>query len=186
LAARRRRHDESAAFAHGALWQLAADEQGRLLPRHPDVGGITTDQETVDELRRYTDAGHGENYDALIDDFRSPSDGRVEWRWPLIERLRPNPDIVGRRHDEIEAARKAIEPVLMELRDTGFAVYDLDELSGWKLPSLEERRRDSRQLVARVDAPFARSAIASALAPTSSATPHMSTTASISSGRSAT
>ncbi|MGI9090900.1 MAG: hypothetical protein ACR2GG_07345, partial [Gemmatimonadaceae bacterium] len=46
LAARRGRRDEAAAFAYGALWQVAEDEEGPLLPRHPDVGRVETDQET--------------------------------------------------------------------------------------------------------------------------------------------
>jgi hypothetical protein len=32
----------------------------------------------VDELRRYAEAGDAERYDPLIDDYRSPEDGRVQ------------------------------------------------------------------------------------------------------------
>lgn len=43
LAARRGRRDEVAAFAYGALWQVAEDEEGPQRPRHPDVGPVHTD-----------------------------------------------------------------------------------------------------------------------------------------------
>ena len=65
LAARRGHRDEAAAFAYGALWQVADDEEGPLLPRHPDVGRVDTDEETVDELWRYAETprhGHYRDY----------------------------------------------------------------------------------------------------------------------------
>ena len=70
LAARRGKRDEAAAFASGALWQVAEDEQGPLLPRHPDVGRVDTNQETVDELWRYAESGDAEHYDSLVEDYR--------------------------------------------------------------------------------------------------------------------
>lgn len=39
-----------------------------------------------------------------------PTARRVPWHWSLIERLRPNPEIVGRRHDEKQAALDTAEP----------------------------------------------------------------------------
>ena len=77
---------------------------------------MNTDQETVDELSRYAESGDAERYDAVVEDYRSQSDGQVQWHWSLVERLRPNPRIAGPRHDALEAARRAAEPLLMELR----------------------------------------------------------------------
>jgi hypothetical protein len=163
LAARRARTDEAAAFAHGALWQLAEDEAGPQLARHPGVGRVRVRRRTVDELRRYAGAGDAERYDALIDDFRSPADGSVQWHWALIERLRPNPRVAGRHQPEIEAARRAAEPLLLELRAAGIPAYDLAEVSQRKLPS----KRAAEILVKwlqRTSDPLARTLIATALA----------------------
>ena len=41
LAARRGRRDEAAAFAHGALWQVAEDEAGPRFRSTPTSGGWT-------------------------------------------------------------------------------------------------------------------------------------------------
>lgn len=162
LAARRGHRDEAAAFAYGALWQAAEDEEGPLLPRHPDVGRVNTEQETVDELWRYAAAGDAERYDALVDDYRSPDDGRVQWHWSLVERLRPNPELVGRRHNEVEAGRRAAEPLLIELRAAGFPAYDLSDFAAQKLPSKKAADILVKWLQ-RIDDPIARSNIATAL-----------------------
>jgi HEAT repeat protein len=162
LAARRGHGDEAAAFACGALWQVAADEEGPLLARHPDVGRVRTDQETIDELWRYAETGEAERYDRLVDEYRSPDDGRVQWRWSLVERLRPNPRLVGRRHDEIEAARRAAKPMLAELRSMGFPAYDVGDFAWATLPS----KRAAEIFVSwleRIDDPIVRSHIAMAL-----------------------
>ena len=135
LAARRGRRDEAAAFAYGALWQAAEDETGPQLPRHPDVGRVDTDEETLDELWRYAETGDAERYDALVEDYRSAGTGTVEWHWSLVERLRPNPRIVAQRHHDIEAARRAAEPLLMELRAAGFPAYDMADFARQRLPS---------------------------------------------------
>ena len=162
LAARRGRRDEAAAFAYGALWQVADDERGPQLPRHPDVGRIDADQETVDELWLYTDSGDAERYDAVIDDYRSPQNGRVQWHRSLIERLRPNPLIVGRRDDEIEASRGAAQPLLMELRVAGFEAFDLGDFARQKLPSSKAAEILVKWLP-RIEDPIVRSNIATAL-----------------------
>lgn len=162
LAARRGRRDEAAAFAYGALWQVAEDEEGPLLPRHPDVGRVDTDQETLDELWRYADSGEAEGYDSLAEDYRSPTSGRVQWQWSLVERLRPNPRIVGHRDAEVDAARTAAEPLLMELRSAGFPAYDLSDFARQKLPSKKAAEILVKWL-GRIDDPFARSGIATAL-----------------------
>jgi hypothetical protein len=162
LAARRGHRDEAAAFAYGGLWQVAEDAEGPLLPRHPDVGRVTTDQETVDELWRYIEAGDPERYDALVEDYRSPNNGRVQWQWSLVERLRPNPKLVGRRHDEVEASRRAAEPLLVELRSAGFPAYDLSDVAAHKLPSKTAADILVKWLQ-RIDDPIARSNIATSL-----------------------
>jgi hypothetical protein len=162
LAARRARRDEAAAFAYGALWQVAEDEEGPQLPRHPDVGRVATDQETVDELWRYVDSGDAERYDVLVEDHRSPNNGRVQWHWSLVERLRPNPALVGRRHSEVEAARRAAEPLLMELRAAGYEAYDLADFAHQKLPS-KKAAEILVEWLGRIDDPIARSNIATAL-----------------------
>jgi hypothetical protein len=162
LAARRGQRDEAAAFAYGALWQVAEDEEGPLLPRHPDVGRVNTDQETVDELWRYAESGEAERYDSLVEDYRSPNNGRVQWHWSLVERLRPNPAIVGRRHEEVEAGRRAAEPLLMELRAAGFPAYNLSDFAQQKLPSKKAAEILVKWLQ-RIEDPFARSDIATAL-----------------------
>ncbi len=135
LAARRGRRDEAAAFAHGALWQVAEDEAGPQLPQHPDVGRVDADQDTVDELWRYAESGDAEGYDSHIDDYRSVGDGQVQWHWSLVEGLRPNHRIVARHHHDAEAARRAAEPLLMELRAAGFPAYDLADFARQRLPS---------------------------------------------------
>ena len=162
VAARRGQRDEAAAFACGALWVVAEDEAGPQLPRHPDVGRVDTDQDTVDELWDYVDAGQADRYDPLVDEYRSPDDGRVQWHWSLVERLRPNPDIVGPRHDALEASRRAAAPLLRELREAGYPAYDLTEFAQHKLPSKKAATILVRWL-ARIDQPYARSDIAKAL-----------------------
>lgn len=162
FAARRGHWDEAAAFAYGALWQVAEDEEGPLLPRHPDVGRVNTDQETVDELWRYAESGDAERYDSLVEDYRSPNNGRVQWHWSLVERLRPNPVIAGHRHDEVEAGRRAAEPLLMELRAAGFPAYDLGDFARQKLPSKQAAEILVKWLL-HIEDPFARSDIATAL-----------------------
>lgn len=157
LAARRGNRDEAAAFASGALWQAAEDEQGPLLARHPDVGRVETNRQTVDELRGYVGAGDGERYDALIDDYRSPGDGGVRWHWSLVERLRPNPG-----DGDGEAWRRAAEPLLMELRAAGFEAYDLEDFANQKLPSKQAAQILVKWL-SRIDEPTARTMIATAL-----------------------
>ena len=147
LAARRGRRDEAAAFAHGALWQVAEDEAGPQLPQHPDVGRVDADQDTVDELWRYAESGDAEGYDAHIDDYRSVGDGQVQWHWSLVEGLRPNHRIVARHHHDAEAARRAAEPLLMELRAAGFPAYDLADFAR-AATSVEEGRGDPRQVAA--------------------------------------
>jgi hypothetical protein len=162
LAARRGQRDEAAAFARGALWQAAEDDDGPQLSRHPTVGRVRTNRRTVNELRRYADGGDAERYDALVDDYRSPADGRVEWHWSLVERLRPNARVVGRRHAAIEAARRAAQPLLIELRAAGFPAYDLADFADRKLPS----KRAAEILVKwlqRIDDPLVRATIAMAL-----------------------
>jgi hypothetical protein len=117
---------------------------------------------TLEELRRYAAGGEAERYDALVDDYRSPADGRVQWHWSLIERLRPNPRIAGRHQPEVDAARRAAEPLLMELRAAGIAAYDLADVSRRKLPS----KRAAAILVKwlqRIEDPLARTLIATAL-----------------------
>lgn len=163
LAARRGQRDEAAAFAFGALWQVAEEEEGPLLPRHPDVGRVDTDQETLDELWRYAESGDAERYDSLVDDYRSPTNGRVQWHWSLVERLRPNAAIVGHRQDEVEAGRRAAAPLLMELRAAGFPAYDLGDFAQQKLPSKQAAEILVKWLD-RIDEPIARSNIATALA----------------------
>jgi hypothetical protein len=162
LAARRGRRDEAAAFARGALWQIAEDARGPLLPHHPDVGRVDADNATAAELTRYAEGGEAERYDALVDDFHPPGGGEVQWHWSLIERLRPNPALPRRREAAIAAARRAAEPLLMELRAAGFPAYDLHELAHQRLPS----KRAAEILVTwldRVDSPLARTQIAMAL-----------------------
>jgi hypothetical protein len=147
LAARRGQRDEAAAFARGALWQAAAGRR------------------TLKELRRYTEAGDAERYSPLADDYRSPDDGRVQWHWSLIERLRPNPERRGRHDDEIEAGRRAAEPLLMELRAAGYPAYDLQDFSMQKLPSKEAAVILVKWL-GRTEDPLARTLIATALTDT--------------------
>lgn len=144
------------------VWQVAEDEEGPLLPRHPDVGRVDTDQETVDELWRYAETGDAERYDALVEDYRSPSNGRVQWHWSLVERLRPNPKLVGRRQDEVEAGRRAVEPLLIELRSAGFPAYDLSDFAAQKLPSKKAAEILVKWLQP-IDDSMARSDIATAL-----------------------
>lgn len=162
LAARRNRRDEAAAFAYGALWQAAEDAEGPLLSRHPNVGRVDTDQLTVDELWRYVETGDAESYDALVDDYRSPRDGRVQWHWTLVERLRPNPQVAGRHHTAAERGRRAAAPLLLELRSAGYPAYDLSDFAARKLPS-----RNAAEILVkwleRIDDPFAREGIATAL-----------------------
>lgn len=141
------------------MWQVAEHEQGPLLPRHPDVGRVQTDQETVDELWRYADSGDAEHYDPLVDDYRSPSNGRVQWHWSLVECLRPNPSIVGHRQHEVEAGRRAAEPLLIELREAGFPAYDLADFARQRLPSKEAAEILVKWLQ-RIEDPVARSNIA--------------------------
>jgi HEAT repeat protein len=162
LAARRGQRDEAAAFAYGALWQVAEDEEGPLLPRHPEVGRVNTDQETVQELWRYAESGDAERYDSVAEDYRSPSNGHVQWHWSLVERLRPNADLVRNRHEEVEAGRRAAEPLLMELRSAGFPAYDLGDFARQKLPSKKAAEILVKWLQ-RIDDPIARSNIATAL-----------------------
>lgn len=162
LAARRGQRDEAAAFAYGALWQVAEDEEGPLLPRHPDIGRVNMGQETLDELWRYTESGDAERYDLLVDDYRSPNDRRVQWHWSLVERLRPNPGIASHRHEQVEAGRRVAAPLLMELRTAGFPAYDLGDFARQKLPSKKAAEILVKWLQ-RIDDPVARSSIATAL-----------------------
>lgn len=90
LASRRGQRDEAAAFARGALWQAADDEAAPQFSRHPDVGRVAVDKRTLNELEGYAEAGDAERYTSLADDYRSPTNGHVQWHWSLIERLRPN------------------------------------------------------------------------------------------------
>ena len=59
----------------------------------------------------------------------------MQWHWSLVERLRPNPELVGPRHEEVEAGRRAAQPLLMELRAAGYPAYDLAGFASQKLPS---------------------------------------------------
>ena len=135
LAARRGLVDEAAAFALGALWQVSLDEQGPQLARHPNIGRIVVDAPTVSDLWGYVRSGDGERYDPVIEDYRAPDTGCIEWDFSLIERLRPNPRIVGPRHAELEAAREAARPLLAELKVAGFRAHDLGDFASRKLPS---------------------------------------------------
>lgn len=162
LADQRGSRDEAAAFARGALWQISEDEEGPQLSRHPDVGRVNSDQEALAELWHYVRGGDAERYGALIEDYRSPVTGHVQWHWSLIEQLRPNPSVVGPRHAEIAASRLAAEPILLELRAAGVAAYDLADFARQRLPS----RKAADILVSwlpRVADPIVRSNIAIAL-----------------------
>jgi hypothetical protein len=165
LAGRRGRPDEAAAFARGALWQAADDADGPQLSRHPDVGRVAAGKRVMGELEQYAEAGDAERYSPPADDYRSPDSGRVQWHWSLIERLRPNPEIRGRHDDEIEAGRRAAEPLLMELRAAGYPAYDLQDFSMQKLPSKEAAVILVKWL-GRTDDPLARTLIATALTDT--------------------
>ena len=100
----------------------------------PGVGRVEADDATLDELGNYAGSGDAERYDARIEDFRS-ADGHIEWRWSLVEQLRPSAAVVGDRDAVIEASRRASEPLLMELRAAGVEAYDMRDVAHQRLPS---------------------------------------------------
>jgi HEAT repeat protein len=67
-----------------------------------------------------------------------------------------------RRHDALEASRRAAAPLLRELREAGYPAYDLTEFAQHKLRSKKAATILVRWL-ARIDQPYARSDIAKAL-----------------------
>jgi hypothetical protein len=130
LAHRRGRPDEAAAYACGALHLFEHNEPAS--PRHPTVGLIRADDATLDELHEIARNGDPEAFSERVERFRRP-DGGVEWAWALTKRLRDLPGDV--RQEAQDAFDDAAEPLIQDLRDAGFEVYDLRDWSARRLPS---------------------------------------------------
>ena len=162
LAAARGDADEAAAFAAGALAQLAEEADGPQLPYHPGVGAVRAGLGTRRELRRLAGAGDPARHDPVVEDFRSPATGEVRWSWALVERLRPSATVTGPQDDRIATSRRNAAPLLRELRAAGYDAFDLAEFANRRLPD----RRAAEILVAwldRVGDPLSRTLIAVAL-----------------------
>jgi hypothetical protein len=76
--------------------------------------------------------GNAEAVSDLVERYRAP-DGTVRWDWSLVARLRGVAE--GSRLQAQDDFHAACEPLVDELREAGFDVYDFQDWTGRKLPS---------------------------------------------------